>query len=107
VLDEAARDEPHLVLDHLHNLILLELELPLQSDRAVASWQVDELPRMVVLDGVHLLFHRGTPGRETLSFGEGARFLDVRQVKLGVDVALHTTWHHRLVAEDVIDGVVA
>jgi hypothetical protein len=70
LLDEAMRDEPHLVLDHLHNLILLELEHPLLSDRAVASWQVNDLPHTVVLDGVHLLLH---------------------QVKLGVDVALHTT----------------
>jgi hypothetical protein len=31
----------------------------------------------------------------------------VHQVKLGIDVALHTPWHHRLVTEDVVDGAVA
>jgi hypothetical protein len=31
----------------------------------------------------------------------------VCQVKLDVDVALHTPWHHRLVAEDIVDGAVA
>jgi hypothetical protein len=73
----------------------------------VASRQVDELPRTVVLDGVHLLLHRSTPGHITLGFGEGAGFPGLHQVKLSIDVALHTPWHHRLVAEDVIDGVVA
>jgi hypothetical protein len=31
----------------------------------------------------------------------------VHQVKLSVDVTLHTTWHHCVVTEDVVDGVVA
>jgi hypothetical protein len=90
LLDETVHNEPRLVLDHLPSLVLLELEHPLQSDRVVASRQVDELPRMVALDGVHLLLHHGTPGRITLGFGEGAGFPGVRQVKLDVDVALHT-----------------
>jgi hypothetical protein len=107
LLDEVVCDEPPLVFDHLHSLILLELEHPLQSDRVVASRQVKELPPMVVLDGVHLLLHHGTPVHITLSFGEGAGFSNVCQVKLGVDVALHTPWHHRLVVEDVIDGAIA
>jgi hypothetical protein len=105
--DEAACDEPRLVLDHLLGLVLLELEHPLQSDWAVASRQVDELPCTVILDGVHLLPHRGAPGRVTLGFSEGAGFPDVRQVNLGVDVALNTPWHHRLAAKDVVNGVVA
>jgi hypothetical protein len=96
LLDEATRDEPHLVLDHHPSLVLLELEHPLQSDQAVARRQVDELPRTVVLNGVHLLLHCGTPGHVTLGFGEGARFHSVHQVKLGVDVALHTPWHQSL-----------
>jgi hypothetical protein len=95
------------MLDQLPSLVLLELEHPLQSDRTVASRQVDELPRTVVLDGVHLLLHRSAPGHVTLGFGEGAWFPGVRQVKLGVDVALHTSWHHRLVTKDVVDGAVA
>jgi hypothetical protein len=107
LLDEPAHDEPRLVLDHLPSLVLLELEHPLQSDRAVACMQVDELSCTVVLDGVHLLVHRGAPGHVTLSFSEGAGFPSVCQVKLGVDVALHTSWHHRLVTEDVVDGAVA
>jgi hypothetical protein len=37
LLDEAARDKPHLVLDYLSDLVLLELEHPLQSDQEVAS----------------------------------------------------------------------
>jgi hypothetical protein len=105
--DEIARDEPRLVLDHLPCLVLLELEDPLQGDRAVAGWQVDELPCMVVLDGVHLLLHRDVLGRITLGFSEGAGFPSVCQVELGVDVALHTPWHHCLVTKDVVDGAVA
>jgi hypothetical protein len=107
LLAETTRDEPRLVLDHLPCLILLELEHRLQGDQAVVGCQVDELPRMVVLDGVHLLLHCGVPGRVTLSFDEGAGFPGVRQVELGIDVVLHTSWHHRLVAEDVVDGAVA
>jgi hypothetical protein len=69
LMDEAMRDEPRLVLDHLHNLVLLEFEHPLLSDRAVAKWQVDELPHTVVLDGVHFLLHCGAQGHVTLGFG--------------------------------------
>jgi hypothetical protein len=107
LLDKAVHDEPRLVLDHLPSFILLELEHPLQSDWVVASRQVNELPRTIVLDRVHLLLHRDAPGRITLGFSEGAGFPGVHQVKLGVDVKLNTPWHHRLVAEDVIDGAVA
>jgi hypothetical protein len=42
LLDEAAHDEPRLVLDHFPSLVLLELEHPLRSDRAMANMQVDE-----------------------------------------------------------------
>jgi hypothetical protein len=47
LLDEATCNEPRLVLDHLPDLVLLELEYPLQSDRTVASRQVDEVPRTI------------------------------------------------------------
>jgi hypothetical protein len=106
LLDETACDEPRIVLDHLPGLILLELEHPLQSDRAVASRQVDELPHTVVLYGVDLLLHRGVLGPVTLGFSEGAGFPSVRQVKFGIDVALRTPWHHCLVTEDSVDGAV-
>jgi hypothetical protein len=60
-----------------------------------------------VLDGVHLLLHRGKLGYVTLGFGEGAWFPGVRQVKLSVNLVLHTPWRHRLVTEDVVDDAVA
>jgi hypothetical protein len=70
LLDKTVRDELRLVLDHIPCLVLLELEHPLQGDRAVTGWQVNELPCMIVLDGVHLLLHRDAPGRITLDFSE-------------------------------------
>jgi hypothetical protein len=57
--------------------------------------------------GKSTISHRGAPGRITLNFSEGAKFPGVRQVELDIDVVLHAPWHHRLVAEDVIDGAVA
>jgi hypothetical protein len=40
LLDENARHQTRLVLDHLSGLILLELEDPLERDGVVAGWKI-------------------------------------------------------------------
>ena len=83
LLDEAARHQPRLVLDHRALLILLELEHPFEGDGAVAAGQWHQLPGVVLLDGLELLLHRRPPRRITLRFSISGRLTGVRQMKLG------------------------
>ena len=46
----------------------------------MAGRQVNELPSVVLLDGIPLLLHRSLPSRIFLSFGESAGFTGVRQM---------------------------
>jgi hypothetical protein len=50
------------MLDDRTGFIFLQLEHPLEGDHAVASGEINQLPGLVPLDGVHLQLHRGAPG---------------------------------------------
>ena len=71
------------MIDHRAQLVLLELEHPLQGDRAVAVRQWHLLPGAVLLDGLELLLHCRPPRRITLRLSLSGRLTGVRQMKLG------------------------
>jgi hypothetical protein len=58
LLDEASCHQSRFVLDHRAQLVLLELEYPLQGAGVVAVRQWHQLLGVVLLDGLQLLLHR-------------------------------------------------
>jgi len=105
LLDEAARHEPGLVLDHRDQLVLLELEHPLQINGAMTGREIDQLPGGVLFHRRKFPLHCRSPGRVFLGLGVATRFSGVRQVELGEE-ARGRLWCRR-VAQDVAHRAVS
>ena len=102
LLYEASCHQASLVLDNGVGFIPLQLEHPLEGDRAVTTREVSKLQGAVLLNRIHLRLHRGTLCHVSLGLYEGLRLAVVaHKVQLCLQVMRHQS-RHRLVAEKVL-----
>jgi hypothetical protein len=87
LLHEATRGQASLVLDNLPYLVSLQLVHLLQGDGMVILRQFHELPGVIPLDEVNLLFHHDLPCRVLLRFSEGRWLPRAHQMQPALQVS--------------------